>query len=106
MQSMKRAVSLSPAHRSCAHNEVAYSVLNKALMNLSSSRLGSEVDRTRCGDCQASTWDGCAASGACAADGLAADSAMTGWCLQRSAICSLLQRESLVNMCSCLSACH
>lgn len=41
----------------CVHNEVAKAALNKALMNLSGSRLGREADRTGCRDCQLSTWD-------------------------------------------------
>lgn len=45
----------------CVDNEVAKAALNKALMNLSSSRLGRAADRTGCGDCQPSTWDSWAA---------------------------------------------
>lgn len=54
------------------HNEVAEPALNKALMNLSGSRLGRAADRTGCGDCQPSTWDSWAAC--CAAW-------LTGWLL-------------------------
>lgn len=56
----------------CVHNEVAKAALNKALMNLSSSRLGRAADRTGCGDCQPSTWDSWAACWA---------AWLTGWLL-------------------------
>ncbi len=46
--------------------------LNRALMNLSSSRLGRAADRTGCGDCQPSTWDSRAACWA---------AWLTGWLL-------------------------
>lgn len=56
----------------CVHNEVAKAASNKALMNLSSSRLGRAADRTGCGDCQPSTWDSWAACWA---------ARLTGWLL-------------------------